>query len=182
MNPMSLLADPKTRPIHDWQYRIDMGKQIRTRLLMSMSEDKRYYVRLLAQNLAGSQWTGKETIINRIPIPDDLPGSLFLWFDANDLSAQNKTEFLINPAGTPVDTWKNKARKSDDSEEQEKDLGIPLTSPDSNNPKIVHDGHDAIAVVDFDGNDWLQNEPNSIPTSWRDSGYTAFAVDGYSRS
>ena len=180
------VADSEDRGtnLYDWQYRIDMGKQgfgPGTFQMKGLDADKRYYVRLLAQNLAGSQWTGKETIINRIPIPDDLPGSLFLWFDANDLSAQNKTEFLINPAGTPVDTWKNKARKSDDSEEQEKDLGIPLTSPDSNNPKIVHDGHDAIAVVDFDGNDWLQNEPNSIPSSWRDSGYTAFAVARYTQ-
>ena len=109
-----------------------MGKQgfgPGTFQMKGLDADKRYYVRLLAQNLAGSQWTGKETIINRIPIPDDLPGSLFLWFDANDLSAQNKTEFLINPEGTPVDTWKNKARKSDSSEEQEKDLRHSSVQP-----------------------------------------------------
>ena len=104
-NPMSLPGPtPKTRgPIcmigstaSIWASRI----RTRTFQMKGLDADKRYYVRLLAQNLAGSQWTGKETIINRIPIPDDLPGSLFLWFDANDLSAQNKTEFLINPRDT----------------------------------------------------------------------------------
>ncbi|MDA0343857.1 MAG: hypothetical protein O3B07_06670, partial [Verrucomicrobia bacterium] len=133
---------------------------------------------LLAQNLAGSQWTGKETIINRIPVPDDLPNSLFLWFDANDLSANNNPELVIDPEGTPVDQWKNKARKSENEEEQEKDLGIP-TSPDSNNPKIVHDGYQGIAVVDFDGNDWLENLYNLNQAAWRNSGFSIFAISRY---
>ena len=101
--------------MYDWQYRLDLGKQgfgPGTFQMKGLDADKRYFVRLMATNLAGTQWTGKETIINYIPIPDDLPSSLFLWFDANDLLAENKTELLINPAGTPVDTWKNKAIKS----------------------------------------------------------------------
>ena len=34
-------------------------------------------------------------------------------------------------------------------------------------------------MVEFDGNDWLQNEPNSIPTSLRNSGYSVLAICRY---
>ena len=76
------VADSEDRGtnLYDWQYRLDLGKQgfgPGTFQMKGLDADKRYYVRLLAQNLAGSQWTGKETIINRIPVPDDLPSSLF---------------------------------------------------------------------------------------------------------
>ena len=171
-------SEDKGTNLYDWQYRLDLGKQgfgPGSFQMQGLDADQRYFVRLMATNLAGTQWTGKETIINYVPIPDDLPSSLFLWFDANDLLAENKTELLINPVGTPVDTWKNKAIKSTTS----RDLSIPDSSPDSNNPVIAHDGHKGISVVEFDGNDWLQNEPNSIPTSWRNSGYSALAVCRY---
>ena len=171
-------SEDKGTNLYDWQYRLDLGKQgfgPGSFQMEGLDADQRYFVRLMATNLAGTQWTGKETIINYVPIPDDLPSSLFLWFDANDLLAENKTELLINPVGTPVDTWKNKAIKSTTS----RDLSIPDSSPDSNNPVIAHDGHKGISVVEFDGNDWLQNEPNSIPTSWRNSGYSALAVCRY---
>ena len=139
--------------------------------IKGLDADQRYFVRLYSENLAGTYWTGKETLINRIPIPDDLPGSLFLWFDANDLLAQNRTEYVADPEGTPVDQWKNKARSSDNESELDKDLSIPDASRESNNPKISHDGHGGIAVVEFDGNDWLQNgqtrfhHPSEIPVT-----------------
>ena len=171
-------SEDKGTNLYDWEYRLDLGKQgfgPGTFQMKGLDADKRYFVRLMATNIAGTQWTGKETITNYIPIPDDLPSSLFLWFDANDLLAENKTELLINPVGTPVDTWKNKAINSTIS----RDLSIPDSSPDTNNPVIAHDGHKGISVVEFDGNDLLQNEPNSIPTSWRNSGYSALAVCRY---
>jgi hypothetical protein len=171
-------SEDKGTNLYDWEYRLELGKQgfgPGTFQMKGLDADKRYFVRLMATNLAGTQWTGKETITNFIPIPDDLPSSLFLWFDANDLLAENKTELLINPVGTPVDTWKNKALNSTIS----RDLSIPDSSPGTNNPVISHDGHKGISVVEFDGNDLLQNEPNSIPTSWRNSGYSALAVCRY---
>ena len=174
--------EDKGTNLYDWQYRFDLGQQgfgPGSFQLKGLDADKRYFVRLMSSNLAGTHWTGKETIINYVPIPDDLPNSLYLWFDANDLLAENKTEFLINPEGTPVDSWKNKARRSNDEDELQRDLAVPSTSPDSNNPQISHDGHNGIAVVEFDGNDWLQNEPNSIPTSLRNSGYSALAICRY---
>ena len=84
-----------------------------------------------------------------------MSGSLFLWFDANDLLAQNRTEYVVTQ-GTPVDQWKNKA-KSDNEEEAAKDLSLPPSSNDKNNPVIAHDGTNQLAVVDFDGTDYLEN-------------------------
>ena len=49
-----------------------------------------------------------------------------------------------------VDSWKNKARRSNDEDELQRDLAVPSTSPDSNNPQISPDGHNGIAVVEFD--------------------------------
>ena len=107
-------SEDKGTNLYDWQYRLDLGKQgfgPGSFQMEGLDADQRYFVRLMATNLAGTQWTGKETIINYVPIPDDLPSSLFLWFDANDLLAENKTELLINPVGTPVDYMEKQSHK-----------------------------------------------------------------------
>ena len=66
------VADSEDRGtnLYDWQYRLDLGKQgfgPGTFQMKGLDADKRYFVRLIT-NLAGTQWTGKETIINYIPI------------------------------------------------------------------------------------------------------------------
>ena len=56
---------------------------------------------------------------------------------------------------------------------------LPPSSNDKNNPKIAHDGTNQLAVVDFDGTDYLENLILSIPSSSRNKGYSAFAVSRY---
>ena len=52
----------------------------------------------------------KEFFVNRQIELSDLPSSLFLWYDAIDLSGTNNYDLPAPTAGTPVEIWKNKAR------------------------------------------------------------------------
>ena len=161
-----------------------MGKQgfgSGTFQMKGLDADQRYFIRLLAQNKAGEFWTGEESIINEIPIPDDFPGSLFLWFDANDLNAKNEPKSFTPDVGFPVNLWKNKARKSDSISENNKDLTIPSDDfPYDNFPTIAHHQDYGIAVVDFDGDDYLENSyVINSDSGWSARGFSAFAVTRY---
>ena len=70
-------------------YRKVMGKQglgVGNALLGGLAPDQSYYVRLYAENSAGSVWTGKQFLIRTQPEKIHLPDRLAMWFDATDIN------------------------------------------------------------------------------------------------
>ena len=176
------------KDLHAWEYRMQLGTKgfgPASITLGGLDTEKRYFVRMYARNVAGESWTGKETIIKTQPQLEDLPRTLFLWFDANDLLGENKTNPPVFDDGYPVDQWKNKIQKTSDPFANDKHLNKPNSDILSNDPKIRRLGEDGLQVVEFDGNDKLQNEfeigsaLNSSIDDWERSGFSLFCVSRY---
>ena len=174
-------TEDKGKSLYSWKHRFNLGEKgfgEHSYIIAGIDADQRYYVRLLAQNQAGSYWTGKESIVNFIPVPDDLPSSLYFWYDANDLEGENIPQYLFQPEGLVVNTWKNKAEPDNPDQHL---IPVQHSSLNSNNPSVSHDGFQGKLVVDFDGDDTLANN-DSIhdDSSWRSRGFSVFAVSRYS--
>ena len=168
--------------LYAWKYRKSLGKQgfgPGSTVLGGLDADQRYYVRIYAENIVGSSWTGKEFFVNRqIELPH-LPTTLNLWYDALDPMGTNDYNLPAPTAGTPIEIWKNKAREENDDIAEKKHLRI---GTGSGTPLISLDGYNGTPVVEFDGDDWLANQFdiwNHHRSSWRDNGYSAFAISRY---
>ena len=93
-------TEDKGKSLYSWKHRFNLGEKgfgEHSYIIAGIDADQRYYVRLLAQNQAGSYWTGKESIVNFIPVPDDLPSSLYFWYDANDLEGKIFLNIFFSP-------------------------------------------------------------------------------------
>ena len=173
-----LLADTTDHgdSFYSWNYRLSLGKLglgVSSATLGGLAPDQSYYVRIYAENSAGSVWTGKKFLIRTQPLKEHLPSSLAIWFDSEDTNADGSKDNL--PEGENVSTWLDKSGKG-------RDMVRSGSGSTTSFPSIAYDGFTQKQVVHFDGKSRMQTSYNFRGTDtnlWRNQGYSAFGVSRY---
>jgi hypothetical protein len=173
-----LLADTTDHgdSFYSWNYRLSLGKLglgPSSATLGGLAPDQSYYVRIYAENSAGSVWTGKKFLIRTQPLKEHLPSSLAIWFDSEDTNADGSKDNL--PEGENVSTWLDKSGKG-------RDMVRSGSGSTTSFPSIAYDGFTQKQVVHFDGKSRMQTSYNFRGTDtnlWRNQGYSAFGVSRY---
>ena len=161
---------------YSWAYRKVMGKQglgVGNALLGGLAPDQSYYMRLYAENSAGSVWTGKQFLIRTQPEKIHLPDRLAMWFDATDINGDGVVDSL--PAGEQVSTWVDKSGLG-------RNMITNLGGSTTTYPVIKFDGVNQKQVVDFNGKSRMVNSYNlrgADANMWRFDGYSVFGVSRY---
>ena len=158
-----------------WTYRLALGKKglgEGSTILGGLAPDQRYYIRLYAENSAGSDWTGKKFLVRTQPLIQHLPATLGIWFDATDISGNGVLPF----EGQTVSTWVDKSGKGRNM--LKSTIGSVITSQ----PVVKLEGSSGKPVVHFDGKSRMHTDYNfrgADTNLWRNDGYSAFGVSRY---